>query len=102
LQDAQQTGTERPLNTTEAISVWKPRTSVQSKLTSSGRLRRLRSTRLTTPRMASAVSIRSLAQNRQQRLIWCLALPSNARPMLASDTRWTDKAPATRAPSVLA
>src|ERR1700738_3414263 len=53
-------------------------------------------------RMASAGSIRSLAQNRQQRLIWCLAVPSMRRPMLASETRWTLRDAATRTDRVLA
>ena len=54
------------------------------------------------PAMASSVSIRSLAQNRQHRLIWCLTIPFIARPMLASDTRSTRMAAPTRIASVLA
>src|SRR5688572_30027355 len=83
------------------MRVWNWRTSTQSNATSSGFLRFLR-TFLTTPRMASAVSTRSLAQNRQARLIWCLALPSMPRPRLARETRSTRVAAATRMPSVLA
>src|SRR5829696_2555844 len=52
--------------------------------------------------MASAGSTRSLLQNRQHRLIWCLALPSILRPMFASDARSTRMAEATSAASVLA
>ena len=98
---AQHSGVERPPSTADATSVWYPRMSTQSKATSSGFLRRFTS-RATTPRMASAGSTRSLAQNRQQRLIWCLASPGIRRPRLASDTRSTRMAEATRAASVLA
>src|SRR5829696_1738920 len=52
--------------------------------------------------MASAGSTRSLLQNRQHRLIWCLALPSILRPMFASDARSTRMAEASSAASVLA
>ncbi len=40
-----------------------------------------------TPRMASEVSMRSLAQNRQARLIWCLTAPFICRPRLAREMR---------------
>jgi hypothetical protein len=53
-------------------------------------------------RIASAVSIRSLEQNRQHRLIWCLTIPPIERPMLAIETRWTRIAEATRIERVLA
>ena len=52
--------------------------------------------------MASAVSIRSLAQNRRARSIWCLARPTICRPRLAGVTRWTPNTAATSTPRVLA
>jgi hypothetical protein len=61
-------GVERPLRTTDATSVWKPLMSTQSTATSSFFFRFF-SSRATIGRMASAASIRSLAQNLQQRLI---------------------------------
>lgn len=100
--------------TTAAIRVWKRRTLVQSKLTSSGRrsgrlachliLRRHK--RFITAGINSVGSTRSLLMNRHTRLSADLAAPRSAwaisRAMPINDNRMAESAAATKMLNVLA